>query len=351
MTVKQRNAAAGRDDRGRGRPGAQGQLRAGRDAHAWPRRRRRRCSTSTQRFIRALESAAKLDRELEALPDDEELAEREREHKGLTRPELSVLLAYSKIDLYARAARLRRARGPLPVRRARSTTSRRSCPSASARRCARTGCAREIVATQVVNNMLHGGGTTFAFRLHEETGAPGLGRSRAPTRSRARCSGCARSGRRSRRSTTRSSPTCSSRCCSRAGALIERGSRWLLRNRRAPMDIASTVEHFLPGAEILYRLRDASCSTPTTSSRWHARVDELRAAGVPDDLAARVASLSTDVRDVRHRRGRRGQRPPGRGGGRRPLPPRPAARTCTGCAIASSRCRARTAGRRWPAPR
>src|SRR5215217_7340720 len=31
---------------------------------------------------------------------------------------------------------------------------------------------RQIVTTQVVNNMLHGGGTTFAFRLHEETGAP-----------------------------------------------------------------------------------------------------------------------------------------------------------------------------------
>ena len=54
-----------------------------------------------QRFIRALEQHAKLDRRLEALPDDEEIAERARERRGLTRPELAVLLAYSKVFLYA----------------------------------------------------------------------------------------------------------------------------------------------------------------------------------------------------------------------------------------------------------
>ena len=31
---------------------------------------------------------------------------------------------------------------------------------------------REIIATQVVNIVVHGGGTTFTFRLHEESGAP-----------------------------------------------------------------------------------------------------------------------------------------------------------------------------------
>ena len=46
-----------------------------------------------QRFIRRLEQHARLDRKLEALPDDEELMERARDHRGLTRPELAVLLA------------------------------------------------------------------------------------------------------------------------------------------------------------------------------------------------------------------------------------------------------------------
>ncbi|HZC14837.1 MAG TPA: NAD-glutamate dehydrogenase domain-containing protein, partial [Thermoleophilaceae bacterium] len=124
-----------------------------------------------QRFMRALEVATGLDRALEALPDEEEIAERARDHRGLTRPELAVLLAYSKVYLYAAlldsdvpedpylSAELERYfPPPLPERFREPLREHR--------------LKREIVATQVVNNMLHGGGTTFAFRLHEETGAP-----------------------------------------------------------------------------------------------------------------------------------------------------------------------------------
>ena len=52
------------------------------------------------RFLRFLETRRNMSRELEALPSDEEIGERKRDHGGLTRPELAVLLAYSKIDLY-----------------------------------------------------------------------------------------------------------------------------------------------------------------------------------------------------------------------------------------------------------
>src|SRR5256885_14449771 len=40
---------------------------------------------------------------------------------------------------------------------------------------------REITATQVSNNTLHGAGSTFVFRLHEETGAPPSAIARAYT--------------------------------------------------------------------------------------------------------------------------------------------------------------------------
>src|SRR5213078_3414798 len=53
------------------------------------------------RLIRWFEQRRALDRELEALPSDEEIADRKREHGGLTRPELAVILACSKIQLYA----------------------------------------------------------------------------------------------------------------------------------------------------------------------------------------------------------------------------------------------------------
>ena len=53
-----------------------------------------------QHFISVLEDEGLLDRDLENLPDDEELSARRKRDEGLTRPELSVLLSYSKIRLY-----------------------------------------------------------------------------------------------------------------------------------------------------------------------------------------------------------------------------------------------------------
>jgi glutamate dehydrogenase len=243
-----------------------------------------------QRFIRALESAAKLDRELESLPDEEELAERAREHRGLTRPELSVLLAFSKVFLYAAlldsdvpedphlSAELAHYFPPqLPEEYGEVMRSHR--------------LAREIVATQVVNNMLHGGGTTFAFRLHEETGAPASAIARAYAVAR-EVFGMRPQWAAIEALDNEVESDVQLQMLLEGRRLIERGSRWLLRNRRAPMDITSTVEHFLPGAEILYgsvsKLLDPDDVEPLAR-----RVDELRAAGVPDDLAARVASLST----------------------------------------------------------
>ena len=50
--------------------------------------------------IRALERSGDLNRSLEFLPSDEEIAERRKSGEGLTRPELAVTLSYGKIWLY-----------------------------------------------------------------------------------------------------------------------------------------------------------------------------------------------------------------------------------------------------------
>ncbi|MDQ3497609.1 MAG: NAD-glutamate dehydrogenase, partial [Actinomycetota bacterium] len=52
------------------------------------------------RYIHALEHEGRLDRTLLFLPGDEELGERRSENKGLTAPELAILLSYSKITTY-----------------------------------------------------------------------------------------------------------------------------------------------------------------------------------------------------------------------------------------------------------
>ena len=55
---------------------------------------------SKQHFIRTLEAQGLLDRQIEFLPTDKEIAERKARGQGLTRPELAVLLSYSKIVLF-----------------------------------------------------------------------------------------------------------------------------------------------------------------------------------------------------------------------------------------------------------
>src|SRR3546814_12425197 len=51
---------------------------------------------SKQHFIQTLESQGLLDRQIEDLPSDSEIAERKARGLGLTRPELAILLSYSK---------------------------------------------------------------------------------------------------------------------------------------------------------------------------------------------------------------------------------------------------------------
>ena len=54
------------------------------------------------RLIKALESRGVLDRALEHLPSEEDIEARRKAGRGLTRPELAIILSYSKTDLYTR---------------------------------------------------------------------------------------------------------------------------------------------------------------------------------------------------------------------------------------------------------
>ncbi|MGH8256365.1 MAG: NAD-glutamate dehydrogenase domain-containing protein, partial [Steroidobacteraceae bacterium] len=69
-----------------------------------------------QRLLRWLERHGGLDRTVECLPGDEELDERHRQGRGLTRPELALLLAYGKIALNQALAEARGAEDPYLAR-------------------------------------------------------------------------------------------------------------------------------------------------------------------------------------------------------------------------------------------
>ena len=72
--------------------------------------------------------------------------------------------------------------------------------------------------------------------------------------------------------------------------LVERASRWLLRTRRRPIDIASTVAQFSPAASVVAdRLADLLVGADRKS--LEAATDRMVVAGVPTELAQRVAGF------------------------------------------------------------
>jgi glutamate dehydrogenase len=243
-----------------------------------------------ERLIRWFESRRGLDRELEALPDDEEIAERKREHGGLTRPELSVILAFSKIQLYGELLE-----SDVPEDPYLSSELEQYFPSPLPERfdaqMQTHRLRREIAATRVVNNILHGGGTTFVFRLHEETGASSADIARAYTVAREIFQMRPNWHEIERLDNTVPADV-QLQLLLEGRRVIERAARWLLRNRRRPLDIAATVEYFGPGAAELYDTLPQLLADDDAEPILR-RAESFEEAGVPAPLARRVAGLST----------------------------------------------------------
>ena len=120
------------------------------------------------RLMHDLEARGRLDRVLEGLPSAIEVGERAMLGKGLTRPELAVLLAYGKLDLFddiiASAA---------PDDPWFAGALRDYFPDGLARfgeLMGRHRLRREIIATVVDNQMVNLCGPTFAARLRASAG-------------------------------------------------------------------------------------------------------------------------------------------------------------------------------------
>lgn len=122
------------------------------------------------RFIHGLEREGFLNRELEFIPSDDEISDRVASGRGLTRPELSVLIAYGKMVLKDSLNIPEITQNPYhsrllveafpPVLRERFSNDMQDHPLRG-----------EIIATKLTNNMVNDMGLNFVFRMQEETGA------------------------------------------------------------------------------------------------------------------------------------------------------------------------------------
>ncbi len=242
------------------------------------------------RFIAFLEKAGRLNRAIEYLPSDEEIAERRARKVGLTHPECAVLLAYAKIWLSDEFVD-----SDLPEDPWIATALVRYFPNALHEQYAalmqRHPLRREIIATHVVNSMINRVGPTFVHQLMETTGATPGEIVRAYLLTRA-VFGFIPLWKRIEALDNQVPDSVQSEMQIEGGRLIARGTTWFLRSPHLAEPLGATIERFAPGVEALTpmvpELLDTQGAAPIAeqAGKW-------TQAGVPADLAQRVASLDT----------------------------------------------------------
>ncbi|MFC8713742.1 NAD-glutamate dehydrogenase [Streptomyces sp. NPDC057197] len=259
-----------------------------------------------QRFMKHLVREGHLDRALEFLPTDRQIRERLAAGHGLTGPETAVLLAYTKITVAEELLHTSLPDDPY-LRGLLHTYFPTQLRERFEEQIDHHPLNREITTTVLVNDTVNTGGTTYLHRLREETGASLEEIVRAQTVAR---------------TIFRSAPVwdavealdnkveaeVQTRIRLHSRRLVERGTRWLLNNRPQPLQLGETVEFFADRVEQVWAQLPKLLKG--ADQEWYQQVyDELSAAGVPDELAARVAGFSSafpalDIVSVADRMGR-----------------------------------------------
>jgi glutamate dehydrogenase len=239
-------------------------------------------------WIRRLERQGRLDRDLEALPSRKQVTERRERHEGLSVPELSVLLAYTKIVLADELLSTDLPDDPFLRTDLFAYFPQQMRQTYRARMEAHP-LRRELIVTSVVNDLVNGAGITFFPRLSEETAASAEELVRANFVAR-EIFGSRLLIDEINAFDNRIAADVQTRMRLEMRTLVERSSRWLINNRRPPMDTEATVELFgVVAQRVVAELPELL--TGREGDAFVARRDALLHAGVPEELATKVAVL------------------------------------------------------------
>ncbi|MBV7545889.1 NAD-glutamate dehydrogenase [Pseudomonas sp. PDM26] len=242
-----------------------------------------------KRLMNDLEGRGKLDRAIEFLPAEDAINERIAAGHGLTRAELSVLISYSKIDLKEQLL------GSLVpdddyLTRDMETAFPPTLVSKFSAAMRRHRLKREIVSTQIANDLVNHMGITFVQRLKESTGM-----------SPANVAGAyvivrdifhlPHWFRQIENLDYQVSADVQLELMDELMRLGRRATRWFLRARRNEQNAARDVAHFGPHLKELGLKLDELLSGEIHET-WQARYQAYVAAGVPELLARMVAGTS-----------------------------------------------------------
>jgi glutamate dehydrogenase len=240
-----------------------------------------------RQYMDGYEQSGRLPRALEFLPDNKMLNDRKADGLALTRPEIAVLMAYSKIILKEQILASELTKDPALSAYLESAFPR---PLSEQFRDEMNHhrLIREIIATQLSNDLVTNLGITFTYQMQDETGGSAESVVRAYVTAREIFS---------MKDYLKAIQSLEHKVAADVlyqmtldiTQLIRRATRWFLRNRHGHYDILETINHFKKPlqqlAEMLPDLRTGKAKAGYTD-----RMQSLVKSGVPREVARQFAS-------------------------------------------------------------
>jgi len=241
-----------------------------------------------QRFMQHLESIDRLHRSIEFLPDNEEIADRLAADEGLSRPEIAVLVSYSKMVMYDdllasdfanESALQKELLEYFPVTLAERYSDRISSHRLRA----------EIIATVITNELVNRLGPTFAFRMHHELGATATDVASAFVAVRT-IFHLPELWNSIEILDNKATAAMQNQMQILVRGLVERSTHWMLRSRRTSQTIDEVVAQFQPGiAELIASMPD--CLADSNRETLEQRIQYFIDAQVPEATATAVSQV------------------------------------------------------------
>ena len=239
-------------------------------------------------WMKKLEADGVLNRELEGLPSSREVRRRLERNEALTPPEAAILMAFTKIVL---AEELLASDLPDDPYLELDLTAYfpKQIREGFDPQIKDHPLRREIIVTQVVNDLVNGAGMTYWPRLAGETGASAAELTRANFVAR-EIFGSLELRQELKSYDNQLDAAVQTRMRVEMRTLVERGSRWLVTNRRPPLHSQETVEFFAePVQASMAKLPELMSGRELGA--YESRRDGLVSVGVPEELASKVAVL------------------------------------------------------------
>lgn len=253
-----------------------------------------------QRLMQALEAQGRLNRTIEFLPSDEEIARRKAHKQGLTAPEGAVVLAYSKMAVFDELLA-----SNLPDDPFYSRTLQAYFPKVLSEKFAeqisKHPLKREIITTYITNTVINRTGATFVNFIASEAAASAADVIRAFTLAR-EIFDLEPMWDQIDALDYKVDAKLQLDLLTQLTTIAQRAARWMLRVRAQGADLPTLIQRYQPAARQL-RENLATWLPENAHNAWQHAAKALSDAGVEENLAQNLSALeflfpALDIVDV-----------------------------------------------------